>query len=200
MNQDSRHEPVLVEGGHGVVMVRDDLGDVPRFALPDGYTLRWFEPGDEEHWYRIHRDCEGYGDLSDTLFAEQFGTDNDLLSKRMAFIFNSDDLPVATNAAWFNDWNGKHWGRVHWVATSRSEQGKGLSKPLMTVVCKRLRELGHTRAYLTTNTMRVRAICLYAEFGFEPYWDTDEEKAVWEELIRKVRQLGRQIGSWSRLG
>ncbi len=68
-----------------------------------------------------------------------------------------------------------------------------MSKPLMKAICERLRELGHDRAYLTTNTLRVRAIALYAVFGFKAYWETEKEKAAWAGLRLRMRELGKSV-------
>ena len=193
MKIESKHEPVSGHRDVPVRMVREDLNAIPAFELPDGYTIRWYEPGDDAHWLRIHRECESYGGLKPDLFQDQFGRDESVLAQRVAFVCGADSRPVSTNTAWMNDWNGKEWGRVHWVATSRDEQGKRLSKPLMTAVCERMRELGHDCAYLTTNTLRIRAISLYAAFGFEPYWETDKEKAAWEDVEEKLREIGRTV-------
>jgi GNAT superfamily N-acetyltransferase len=182
----TQKEPFVLDEDVRVQMVRDDLQDIPLFALPDGYGIRWFQPGDEGHWMRIHQECAGYGDLKPTLFADQFGSDAAELGRRIVFVCRGDGYPISTNAAWMNDWRGQHWGRVHWVATCASEQGKGLSKPLMTAVCERLRDLGHERAYLTTNTARVRAISLYRAFGFKPFSESEEEERAWEELLEKM--------------
>ena len=152
-----------------------------------------FEEGDDAHWRRIHIACEGYEDPGKDLFTGEFGTDLDALKQRVAFICRSDGLPVATNAAWFGDRDGQTWGRIHWVATTREEQGVGLSKPLMTAVCNRLRELGHVNACLTTNIVRFRAILLYAGFGFKPEWANEEEKETWRLVAEKAAELGRRL-------
>lgn len=193
VNQETRHEPVTGVEGRGVVMVRDDLEAIPVCGVPAGYRVRWYEEGDAAHWMRIHEASEGYGALKATLFAEQFGDDPEVLRQRIAFVCDPDGVPVATNAAWFGEREGETWGRVHWVATSRRAQGKGLSKPLMTAVMERMKALGHTRAYLTTNTIRVRAIALYAGFGFKAFWETAEEERAWGEVKKVMEGMGRDL-------
>jgi len=192
-NVESQHEPVSGHPSLPVKMVREDLEDIPQFDLPAGYAIRWYAPGDEAAWMRIHAESEAYGELDPELFWKQYGRDVQILSERVAFVCDSEGFPVSTNTAWMNEWQGGEWGRVHWVATARSEQGKGLSKPMMTVICERLSSLGHTRAYLTTNTVRVRAIALYAAFGFRAYWEADDERSAWEALMPKLEQLGKPV-------
>ena len=193
MKLESKHEPVTGQVNVPVRMVREDLDAIPVFEVPEGYSLRWYEEGDAVHWMRIHQTCEGYAKLSPSLFEDQYGADVSTLSERIAFLCREDGLAVSTNTAWMSDWKGGNWGRVHWVATDRQEQGKGLSKPLRTQICHRLRDLGHACAYLTTNTLRVRAISLYADFGFKAYWETEKEEAAWSELREKLREIGREV-------
>jgi len=189
----TKHEPASGHPDVPVRMVRDTMEDIPQYALPDGYTLRWYEPGDDVHWLRIHDECEGYGELGDDLFRRDFGDDDSEIAQRMCFACRPDGTPVSTNTAWFNFWRDHNYGRVHWVATSVAEQGKGLSRPLMTAVCERLRDLGHDRAYLTTNTLRLRAILLYQRFGFRPDWEGAIEEEGWRALGVKVREIGRTL-------
>ncbi len=54
---------------------------------------------------------------------------------------------------------------MHWVAIAADHQGQGLSKPLLSAVLRRLVELGHTKAYLTTSTERPVALALYRLLG-----------------------------------
>ena len=45
-------------------------------------------------------------------------------------------------------------------------------------------------AYLTTNSVRFRAILLYAGFGFKPEWANEEEKETWRQVAEKAAELG----------
>jgi ribosomal protein S18 acetylase RimI-like enzyme len=94
-----------------------------------------------------------------------------------------DGQAIGTATAWFKDnFEGRRFGRVHWVAIVPEYQGRGLAKPLMSTICRRLQELGHDCAYLTTSTARLPAINLYRRFGFEPLIRTPEEADIWKRL------------------
>ena len=151
-----------------VLMVRPNLENLPNFALQSGYSFRWYAPGDEQAWLEIHRQADLYNQVSLELFQQQFGTDPTLLNRRQVYLLTGQGAVIGTSTAWFNDnFEGLPYGRVHWVAIVPDYQGQGLAKPLLSVTCQRLKELGHERAYLTTSSARVAAIRLYEKFGFQ---------------------------------
>ncbi|MFH0910855.1 MAG: GNAT family N-acetyltransferase [Planctomycetota bacterium] len=170
-----------------VTMIRETLEGIPSFPLPPPYRARWYEPGDKEAWLRIHVEADLYNDIAPDLFDREFGRDESLLSERMCFLLDEEGLPFATASAWFDsDYHGGAWGRVHWVAVLPHLQGRGLSKPLLSLVCERMVELGHARAYLTTATVRVPAIRLYLRFGFVPDIRNPGDLARWRTLLGKI--------------
>ena len=169
-------------------MIREHLENIPQFPPPPGFSIRWFQDGDESIWQDIQSEAELYFEIAPDLFAKEFGSDISILRERMCFLCDSRQRPIGTATAWFdNDYNGLPHGRVHWVAIIPEMQGKGLSKSLMTIVCNRLRELGHERAYLGTATVRFKAIRLYSTFGFMPEKKDDQDRTIWNELEQKIR-------------
>lgn len=147
-------------------MVRPDLDDLPVVAVPPGFALRFHRSGDDETWTRIHHEAERFHEVSADLFRREFGHAHDELARRQLFLCDPEGREVGTATAWFDPHRGEEWGRIHWVAVSESHQGRGLGRALVSAVCQRFRELGHTRAYLMTETVRVPAIKLYQSFGF----------------------------------
>lgn len=173
-----------------VVMVREDLDSIPEFPLPTGYSVRWYQPGDEQHWLDIHRAADKYNAITPDLFAREFGAAREALKEGQCFLFDANQSPVGTATAWFNDnFNGAAYGRVHWVAVVPAHQGRGLGKALTSIVCCRLRALGHARAYLTTSTARLPAIKLYRCFGFMPLIRTADDDAIWRDVETELDSL-----------
>ena len=129
-----------------------NLDDIPQYDLPEGYSFHWYEPGDEAAWTAIHLVADRYNDITPALFASQFGTDTALLHERQCYLQDAAGNLIGTTSAWFNDdYRGLPYGQIHWVAIVPEMQGKGLAKPLLSVVCERLKALGHERAYLETS-------------------------------------------------
>lgn len=151
-----------------VTMVCADLTAVPHFSLPAGYSIRAYQPGDEEAWVAIQRAADEFNTITRALFEREFGADPLLLAARQLYLLDESGRAIGTATAWFGDevW-GAEYGRVHWVAIVPEFQGRGLAKPLMHTTYLGMKEAGHERAYLTTDLARVAAINLYRKFGFE---------------------------------
>jgi len=171
-----------------VRMVRWDMEEIPHHPLPEGYGLRWYVPGDEEIWVRIHLEADAYVESSPALFAEEFGGSTEELKARQCYLSDAAGRAFGTATAWMDeDYRGLRWGVVHWLAITPGMQGRGLAKPLMTAVLTRMRELGEERAYLVTATVRVAAINLYRTFGFAPEVRSAEDLALWKGLERELK-------------
>ena len=170
-----------------VRMSRENLDDIPGYSLPVGYSIRWYRPGYEKHWQAVQSLADEYTRVTPDLFQEQFGTDTQLLSERQCFLCDSQDNIIGTATAWLDNQGEKPPGRIHWLAIIPQQQGNGLAKPLLTTVCKRLKELGHSRTYLTTQSVRIPAINLYAKFGFAPVIDSDYDREIWEKLQKHIK-------------
>jgi GNAT superfamily N-acetyltransferase len=172
----------------GVSMIRETLDDLPLFDLPVPYTLRWYQPGDEVYWVEIHKAADPSHPYSLEKFVHEFEADRALLPLRQAYLCSGDGKPVGTTSAWFYQVEQKEFGLVHWVAIHPQHQGKGLANPLLSLICHRLRELGHTQAYLNTSTARIPAIGLYLKFGFVPHSRGDDAKALlaWSQVRQQL--------------
>jgi GNAT superfamily N-acetyltransferase len=170
-----------------VRMIRENLDDIPEYDLPDGYSIQWYQPGYEKHWQAVQSLADEYNRVTPNLFEEQFGTDIQLLSERQCFLCDSEENIIGTATAWLDGHSEKSPGRIHWLAIIPQQQGRGLAKPLLTIICKRLKKLDHSRTYLTTQTVRIPAINLYAKFGFAPVIDSGRDREIWEKLRKYVK-------------
>ncbi len=168
-------------------MVRDNLDAIPDYGVPAGYSIRWHQPGDEQLWRNIHLLADKYTQATPDLFVREFGSNIATLAERQCFLLDSTDSPVGTASAWFDDRNEQGPGRVHWVAIVPEEQGNGLANTLLSIICRRLRKLGHRNAYLTTQTVRISAINLYLKFGFIAAIDSERDIHIWKQLQKHLK-------------
>ena len=171
-----------------VTMIREHLDGIPQFELPEGFSFRMYRPGDEADWLAVHRRADRYDErivYEPETFEREFARNVEALRQRQYYLCEASGQAIGTATAWFdNNYRGKVYGRVHWVAIVPEFQGRGLAKPLLTAVCNRLRELGHVRACLGTYSARTPAINLYLKFGFVPEIKSEDELRAW----RLVRQ------------
>jgi ribosomal protein S18 acetylase RimI-like enzyme len=151
------------DGWREVVMAREDLDGLPHFDLPDGFSIRAFQSGDESHWRAIHERADAFNVFTPESFTQQFGSDERELEWRQKYLLAPTGEVVGTATAWFDS---AEVGRVHWVALLPECQSRGLGKPLVCAVLQTLRELGHSRAVLSTDSRRPAAIALYERLGF----------------------------------
>ena len=169
-------------GGTTVIMIRSNMNDIPQAVLPEGYTLRGMREGDQSLWVDIWRDAEPFFPIGENLFEAQFGLDAALWARRCLLVFDPRGLAAATTSAWFNrNFLGEDYGQIHWVATRRAHQGKGLAKAMMTEACNRLAQW-HGKAFLGTQTKRVGAIRLYLDYGFVPLIQSADDERAWAAL------------------
>ncbi len=162
-------------------MIRENLDGFPQFPLTQPFSIRWYKDGDRAVWEEIQKRCEfDPRPFPTDLFDRGYGADPEALPQRLFFLLDERKNPIGTATAWLDEtFDGKRYGRIHWVAIVQEYQGRGLAKPLMSIVCSRLRELGHQRACLRTSTGRIPAINLYKKFGFVPLIRNAEEEADW---------------------
>ena len=170
-------------------MIRNDLKDFPFFDLKNGYKIRWHQPGDKQLWLNIQQKADKHNTITASVFDKAFQNSLQLLKDRQCFVFDQKENVVGTATAWFNNnYNGMHYGRVHWVAILPEKQRLGLAKSLMTVICQRLKKLGHDNAYLTTLSLRIPAINLYLKFGFQPEMRSPEDFQIWKRIQSKLKK------------
>ena len=192
----------------GVLMTCPHPLTYPRFELPEGYTLRPYEPGMEKDWAALQVSVEQMDTEEQAIaqFNEEFLGDMETFKMRSAFIYGPNGKLAASGVLWY----GYHFGprrstRLHWIAVAPEEQGKGLCKALMTILFDAYHTCGKTHGiYVTSQTWSYKALNIYRQFGFKPYqgpqpsgWkattdDFEQETREAWDLIEKKHKAYRQ--------
>lgn len=191
-----------------IFMVRDNLDNIPQYDLPVGCNIHTLRPGEEKLWEWV---CEG-------AFANDFGSDFTFDFDRMmrsdkcfaperVFLGQQYAQVTATASAWHDPKFGANTGILHWVATHPTASGDGLGRPVIAAALNAMRDMGYTRAILTTQEYRLPAIRLYKEFGFHPVYDEADRyepevrpesddsaaqaysKSIWDMVERKLGEF-----------
>lgn len=170
-----------------LIMFHNDLRQTPTFALPQGYRMRFYRPGDLEIWLRIQATDPFFVPTAET-FAEVLPGDDAYRGERVMFLVDPDGAEIGNITAWNTaQFTEQEIGQICWVALVPAARGRGLGKPLLSAACAALRERGYTQAFIDTNMRRIPAINLYLSFGFKPFLRDEAEQAAWRTITPYLR-------------
>ena len=163
-----------------------EMKKIPETILADGYSIRFFQKGDETVWTEI---CKN-GLLGDNDGVESFGkcmSEIGLVPERDCFfVIDKCGNAVATCTAYIME-NGD--GNIHMVAAKPEARGKGMGYAMTCFGLNKLdKELcGEKRLVrLSTDDFRVSAVKAYIKAGFQPVlYDVDMDKR-WKALCDKL--------------
>ena len=154
------------------LMLRGDITDMQEIPLPAGYHYEMYRPGDRDVWIEIEKSAKEFDTREQGLDAwkRYYAEHTDELPGRMVFVVNEAGEKVATATAFYDirgiDQSADGW--LHWVAVRREDQGKGLSKPLISHVIQIMEALGQTHCKIPTQTTTWVAVKVYLDLGFRP--------------------------------
>jgi beta-glucuronidase len=169
-----------------VNMIRPHLRDIPDVPFPDGYGVRALHRNEGGLWEDIWRDAEPFFKIENGLFEKEFGDDPAAIERRCFIITAPDGVAAATISAWYSrDIDGLDYGRIHWVATRKTYQGKGIMRAGLSYALQQMAQW-HTRAVLGTSTGRVAAIKLYLDYGFLPDMSAPYAREAWTSFRKKL--------------
>ena len=137
--------------------------------LPEGYSIRTYQPGDEDAW--ADTVC-AVGEFTDREAALQLFTERYLadaaLTDRIFFAVSPDGEIAGTAIAWEHDPRGMGVRALHWVAVRPEHQRKGIGMALCQTALRFFRrEDNALPVYLHTQPWSWKAILLYIELGFK---------------------------------
>ncbi|WP_317854867.1 GNAT family N-acetyltransferase [Chakrabartyella piscis] len=147
----------------------DLVQQVQPSKLPEGYTIRPFQTGDEVHWAKIEVSVLEFATeaIAVNYFKEVFLSHKEELEKRCLFLCNPEGIPVATANAWRVEGELGHQAALQWVALMPEYQGLGLGRAIVSAAMSLYPtyEVG-LPVYLHTQTWSHVAVGLYDSLGF----------------------------------
>lgn len=190
---------------YGVLMIKHDMDNYPRYELPEGFEFVGYSNGLEYEWARIEYELEQFDDIEKAVscFRREFNKSEEELNKTCFFIKAPNGKIAGIASIWYGDAFDRMLPRVHWVAVDKDFQGLGLAKALITKLIDAYHDNGYTEPmYLVTQTWSYKAINIYKHFGFEAYlgekpnnWnrpDYDEMNAkMWALIDEKIASRGK---------
>ena len=154
------------------LMLEGDISGMEEFPLPAGYSYAFYQDDDRDEWIEIEKSAKEFSSYEEGLDAwkRYYEAHETELYDRMLFVVNRLGEKVATATAFYDvrgiDQSGDGW--LHWVAVKREEQGRGLSKPLISHAIQVMKQLGYTYAKIPTQTTTWVAVKVYLDLGFRP--------------------------------
>ena len=181
------HDPRLP---YRELMLEGDPSAVTPVALPEGYRFVTYVPGDRDAWIAIERSARELESQAqgEEVWERFFGGRDEALRSRMFFAVSAAGEKVATATAWYDirREDGPANTMLHWVAVRRDEQGRGLSKPVITRALRRMSEMGCRRAVIPTQTTTWLACKVYLDLGFRPIPKNAEHSRDGWEIVRAL--------------
>ena len=164
-----------------LVMIREGLDGLPEVALPEGYRLRTYRPGDGAHWNVIIN--ESFGKPPGHCDFEQLmRADPAFRPERVFFVLHGGE-PVATASAWRHPEKMADAGAVHYVGARAAHQGKRLGYWVSLAALHRIKAEGLDKAWLLTDDYRLPAVKTYLNLGFRPLLVDENQRRRWADLF-----------------
>lgn len=137
-------------------------------VLPEGFRLRFYQPGDEAAWAALEY---GIGDFDPqeearAYFVQTYGSHAQDLARRCLFAVDGGGRVAGTCCAWRDPRGGGEVASLHWLAVSPEAQGRGLGKALCREALAVFQDLGEFPVYIHTQPWSWKALLLYVREGF----------------------------------
>ena len=115
---------------HQIVMRSGNDRPVAAVAPPAGFSIRLYQPGDENAWAAIQTSVGEFPDREAALecFRHYLAQEEELRRRQVYAVENGTGKPVATATAWFSARDGEPIGVVHALSCLPEYQALGLGK------------------------------------------------------------------------
>ncbi len=153
-----------------IIMRRPYAEYKDEICLPDGYSLRSYQPGDELGWAEIETSVLEFDNVEQAIACHMgYHSKMNELKKRQWFIENKEGLLVATATGWILNSEKNKIPVVHALGCRPDYQKLGLGKAVAAKMIKTFCELDPgLDVWLDTQTWSYEAVGLYMKLGFIP--------------------------------
>lgn len=161
------------------------LDSAPEVKVPNGYTLRTYQPGDEPGFYKV-MDLAGFTGWDDTVlqpwllkilpdgwFLIEHDVSGEIVATAMANHHPQELHPFA--------------GELGWVAGHPDHKGKGLGMAVCGSAVRRLLRGSYKHLYLNTDDWRLPAITVYLRLGWVPFLYAADMEERWRVVCDQLK-------------
>jgi len=169
-----------------IYLTLENLDDFPKYALPPGFRI---EPLGGRDFYEIHSRVGTTRSIDEGIVDVQYSGNRKALSDCCLLLFDKSEV-IGIGVAWWNpNVFGERWGVVDWLSVDKPYQAKGLSRPFLSAVLRRV-SLNDCQCYADTEVGNVAAVRLALSFGFKPKFDSEKGRALWHGVAKKINNPG----------
>ncbi len=166
-------------------MEKKGLSDLPEIAVPEGYVLRHFQPGDEAGMGRVYEVSE-LGNSTVEAVRKTILENPCFRPERVLIIEHEGDV-VGTAAAWLEP-REPEVGYLHMVGVLPEHRGRQLGKILTVAAMAYSRDEGFEVQRLVTDDWRDGAVHLYLDLGYDPLLTDSTHRRRWEKLAQRLNR------------
>lgn len=152
---------------YNVIMRCDDF-QTQEIALPPGYKVSSYRPGDEREWARLEHAIGDFDPVEEarSYFVNTYPHDPTQRG-RILFLRDSQDQVIGSCIAWRDRRQDTWVASLHWLVVDSQHQGRGLGRALCLATMNEFAQRGVLPVYLHTQPWSWKAILLYLSVGFK---------------------------------
>ena len=171
--------------------------------LPEGFSIKPYEAGDEMHWAAIETSVGEFDTQveAEDYFQKTYIPYSQELERRCFFVIAQDGTYAGTCTAWYMMREDGQTGVVHWFGVRPEYQGLGIGKALLGKVMQYFEEINAYPVYLHTQTWSHKAIGMYHMAGFgilkEESFDNNQNDFTEAMDVLKAAVDAVRLKSWA---
>lgn len=174
-----------------IFLVLENLNETNK-ELPETYTIRRYQPRDKQQWLSLMVDQGVIETDEDAVqaFEEVYMKNLQWTKEWLWCVVDSSDLAISFCSISLGNHTPSLSYRLHFVATDKNHQRKGLSQVLLSRLIKAFtNQYPNEKLYVVTQPIFKSAISLYRQLGFVP--------TLLQSSLVSIQQ---QQDYWSMLG
>lgn len=152
-----------------VFLLINELNEIPKISLPDGYSVRPFQPGDEEDWCNIRNTAfsqlKGSSTPVTPAMVQKLVSQPEYLEGGLMLLLH-ENQPVGIIRGAHDEYEGESAMNIGPIAILPAYQGKGLGKQLLREALKLAGKMNYKKTMLCVNGDNDKAKELYLKEGF----------------------------------
>ncbi len=175
------------------LMMLHKLDFIPDCPVPEGFSIRTYEPGDEVKWVEICKHGLCGPDATLDAWRDAILNRETIVPSRDVFFVCRGSEPVATITGYVRP-DGR--GDIHMVACREDARGHGIGKAMLSHAMKKLKAdlPGDGQLVeLTTDDFRLPAVVVYLRGGFHPVLYDEGMEERWRAVCAKLGMGGGEM-------